>query len=113
MEPFALCFGLVATSGLCVWGAHAAWSRSLRWLPLVALGLVTLGVVVFGAKSQSATGGYFPGLGEFLIAACLLIGPGLGLLLGIILACWRRVGSVLLVLYILMMMVLLVALVGR
>lgn len=112
MDAVAICLGLPAVAALCVWGAHAAWLRGWHWLPLAALALVIAAALVFGVKSQTATGGYFPGLGEFLIAAGLLVSPGPGLLLGIILAKWRKAGTLLLAIYAVGLLLLLMTLVG-
>ncbi|GAB1362717.1 hypothetical protein MASR1M32_19530 [Rhodobacter sp.] len=97
---------LVLVSCLCGWGAHAAWRRGWRWLPLLALAAVLATALMFWWLSQQATGGMYPGLGQFFIAAVLLIGPGAGLLLGMLVARWERAGIVISAVYGLALMLL-------
>lgn len=100
MEALSILLPLVLVSGLAGWGSYAAWIRGYR-KPVYAAILVILALVVlFLYLSSIATGQHLAGLGEMLVAFALLLGPGVGIILGIALAFKRTVGLVLGLIYV-------------
>jgi hypothetical protein len=99
MELPVLYLGLMTVAGLCGWGSFAVWHKGHRPAVWVALALIVGLVALLAYAASVATGHYLAGLGEMLAALALAMGPGAGIVLGLITANWKRVGLALSGLY--------------
>lgn len=100
MEALSILIPLALVSGLSGWGSFAAWRRGYRKPIYAALLLVIALAALFFYLSSIATGHYLAGLGELLVGFGLLLGPGIGILLGMATAYKKELGMVLGLLYV-------------
>lgn len=94
MEALTVLIPLVLVSGLAGWGCYAAWKKGYRKPVFVALGIIIALAALFFYLSSIATGPDLAGLFEALVAFAILMGPGMGVILGIATAHNRWLGIV-------------------
>ena len=90
---------LVLVSGLAGLGGYFGWTRGYhKWVFAVIAALIALTALLF-YLSSIATGHHLPGLEEALLGVAVVIGPVVGMILGIASAYIRWYGLILGVIY--------------